>query len=55
MLRKYCSLTERILDARYIINDTDLYKMYLNELIEHAESMTKRYADIETLISGKTG
>ena len=55
VLRKYCSLTERILDARYIINDTDLYKMYLNELIEHAESMTKRYADIETLISSKTG
>lgn len=53
ILRKYCALTERILDARYIINDIDLYKMFLSDIIEQAETMIKRYTDIEGLINSK--
>ena len=54
VLKRYCSLTERILDAKYIINDTDLYKMFLCDLIDQAESMAKRYTNIEVLLNNKT-
>lgn len=53
ILRKYCSLTERILNARYMINDINLYKMFLNEINEQVETMVKRYVDIETVINSK--
>lgn len=53
ILKKYCSLTERILDAKYLINNTDLYKMFLSELIDQAESMVKRYTSIEAFINNK--
>jgi len=53
ILRKYCSLTERILDARYMINDTNLYKMFIGEVIEQTEAMVKRYLNIEALMNNK--
>ncbi|HEY8420695.1 MAG TPA: helix-turn-helix transcriptional regulator [Thermoclostridium sp.] len=53
ILKKYCSLTERILDAKYLINNTDLYKMFLSEIIDQAESMVKRYTSIEAFINNK--
>lgn len=53
ILKKYCSFTERILDAKYLINNTDLYKMFLSEIIDQAESMVKRYTSIEAFINNK--
>lgn len=53
VLKKYCTLTERILDARYIINDMDLYKEFINDVIDQAELTIKRYLDIETLMKNK--
>lgn len=53
ILKKYCTLTERILDAKYLINDTGLYKMFLIDIIEQAELMIKRYMNIEALINNK--
>jgi len=53
VLKKYCSLTERILNAKYLINNNELYKMFLGEIIDQAESMVKRYMNIEAYISGK--
>lgn len=51
VLKKYCTLTERILDAKYIINNTDLYRLFLNDLIDQAELMPKRYTNIEGLLN----
>lgn len=51
VLKKYCTLTERILDAKYIINNTDLYRLFLNDLIDQAELMAKRYTNIEGLLN----
>ncbi|AGC69079.1 transcriptional regulator, XRE family [Thermoclostridium stercorarium subsp. stercorarium DSM 8532] len=53
VLKKYCLLTERILDAKYMINDIDLYKMFLNDIIDQAETMVRRYMNIEVLINRK--
>lgn len=53
VLKKFCSLTERILDTKYSFADIDLYKMFLNDVIDQVGLMIRRYMNIETLINSK--
>ncbi len=53
VLRKYCALTERILDTKYLLDDPDLYIMLLNDLLVYVESSSKRYMSIKKHVDDK--
>jgi len=50
VVRKISTLTDRILDAKYIIDDSELYSLYLEDLLAQTESTLKRYTEIKKKI-----
>ncbi len=53
VLKMFCSLTERVLDTKYLFEDTALYKMFLNDLINQTESTIKRYMGMQILMENR--
>ncbi len=53
VLKQYCKLTESIFDAKYLLDDHNLYRMFLNDMLAEVESLAKRYMSIKKLIDDK--
>lgn len=53
ILKKFCSLFEKLFDTNYLLNDTELYKMFLEDLMNMAESALKRYIGMQIIMSGR--
>lgn len=50
ILRKYCKLTEKIFDTKYLIEDSQLYNMFIDDLLNQAETLIKRYLGLRVLM-----
>ncbi|HBR03853.1 MAG TPA: XRE family transcriptional regulator [Ruminiclostridium sp.] len=52
LLRKFNALANRILEANYVLEDKDLYKLFLDDLSNQAENTLKRYMALQILLAG---
>lgn len=50
VLKKFCSLSERILETKYLIEDKSLYNMFLDDLANQMETTLKRYMGMQILM-----
>lgn len=50
ILRKYCKLAEKIFDTKYLIEDSQLYNMFIDDLLNQAETLIKRYLGLRVLM-----
>lgn len=55
ILRKFCSLCEKILETSYLLDDEELYKMFLEDLLNQAETTLKRYMGMEVIMQSRQG
>jgi len=51
--RKICSILERAIESRYLIEDSELYNLFLEDIYVQMETALKRYMSMEILISNK--
>ena len=51
--KKVCSLLDRALDCRYLIEDDELYNLFLEDVYVQMETALKRYMAMEILIQNK--
>ena len=51
--KKVSSLLERVLECKYIIEDKELYSMFLEDVYVQMETAIKRYMAMEILINRK--
>ncbi len=47
--KKVSNILDRLLDSKYVIEDNDLYKLFLEDVYIQAESTLKRYMSVEIL------
>jgi len=50
VLRKLCNLIEKILDSKYVIENKELYEIFLEDMNIQAETILKRYMAVQTLV-----
>ena len=50
ILRKYCKLAEKIFDTKYLIEDSQLYNMFIDDLLNQTETLIKRYLGLRVLM-----
>jgi transcriptional regulator with XRE-family HTH domain len=53
ILRKYCKLAEKIFDTKYLIEDSQLYNMFIDDLLNQTESLIKRYFGLRVLMENR--
>lgn len=44
ILKKFCALIDEILGSKYAVEKNELYKMFLDDIIEQLEILKKRYS-----------
>jgi transcriptional regulator with XRE-family HTH domain len=49
VLKKICSIIENILETKYLIEDNELYKLFLEDVYIQLETTLKRYMAFEVL------
>ncbi len=49
VLKKICSIVENMLDAKYLIEDSQLYSLFLEDIYIQIETTLKRYMAIQVL------
>ena len=49
VLKKICSIVENMLDAKYLIEDSQLYSLFLEDIYIQLETTLKRYMAIQVL------
>ncbi len=54
VLKRFCSLCERILEARYLLENPTLYKMFMDDLVNQTEITLKRYMGMQVLLMQST-
>lgn len=50
VLKRFCSLCERILETKYFLEDPTLYRMFLDDLANQTETTLKRYMGMQILL-----
>ncbi len=50
VLKRFCSLCERILDTKYLLENPVLYRMFLDDLANQTEATLKRYMGMQVLL-----
>ncbi|MBP7175488.1 MAG: helix-turn-helix transcriptional regulator [Thermoclostridium sp.] len=55
VLKRFCSLCERMLETKYLLENPTLYKMFLDDLANQTESALKRYMGMQVLLMENTG
>jgi len=50
ILKKYCRLAEKIFDTKYLIEDSQLYNMFIDDLLNQTETLVKRYLGLRVLM-----
>jgi len=50
ILKKYCRLAEKIFDTKYLIEDSQLYNMFIDDLLNQTETLIKRYLGLRVLM-----
>lgn len=53
VLKRFCSLTEKILNTKYLLEDPVLYEMFLDDVLNQTETCIKRYMGLQVLISDR--
>lgn len=53
--KKICNMLDRALDSKYLIEDTDLYGLFLEDVYIQMETALKRYMAMDILIQAKAG
>ncbi len=51
ILRKLCTHLESIFESKYVLEDKNLYNMYLEDISSQAEIALKRYMSLQVLLS----
>jgi transcriptional regulator with XRE-family HTH domain len=54
VLKRFCSMCERILEAKYLLENPTLYKMFLDDLVNQTETTLKRYMGMQVLLMQST-
>ncbi|HEX2944735.1 MAG TPA: helix-turn-helix transcriptional regulator [Clostridia bacterium] len=52
--RKICSMLDRALESKYLIEDMDLYSLFLEDVYIQMETSLKRYMAMDILIQAKS-
>ncbi len=52
--KKICSMLDRALESKYLIEDSDLYSLFLEDVYIQMETALKRYMAMDILIQAKT-
>jgi transcriptional regulator with XRE-family HTH domain len=52
--KKICSMLDRALESKYLIEDPDLYSLFLEDVYIQMETALKRYMAMDILIQAKT-
>ena len=55
VLKRFCSLCERILDTKYLLENPVLYRMFLDDLANQTEATLKRYMGMQVLLMENEG
>jgi len=55
ILRKFSSLSEKILETSYLLEDQELYKMFLEDLLNQTETTLKRYMGMQIIMQSRSG
>jgi transcriptional regulator with XRE-family HTH domain len=55
ILRKFWSLCEKTLETSYLLDDEELYKMFLEDLLNQAETTLKRYMGMQVIMQSRQG
>lgn len=50
VLKRFCALSERILETKYLLENPALYKMFLDDLANQTEATLKRYMGMQLLM-----
>lgn len=50
VLKRFCSLCEQILEAKYLLENPTLYKMFMDDLMNQTETTMKRYMGMQVLL-----
>jgi transcriptional regulator with XRE-family HTH domain len=53
ILRKICSHLENVFESKYVLEDKNLYNLYLEDISGQAETTLKRYMGLQVLLSIK--
>jgi transcriptional regulator with XRE-family HTH domain len=53
ILGKFCSLCEKTLETSYLLDDEELYKMFLEDLLNQAETTLKRYIGMQIIMQSR--
>lgn len=53
VLKKICSMLDRALECKYLIEDKELYGLFLEDVYIQMETALKRYMAVEILLNGK--
>lgn len=53
ILRKVCNHLESVFESKYVLEDKNLYNMYLEDVSSQAEIALKRYMSLQVLLSIK--
>ncbi len=51
--RRFCALSEKTLDAHYVIGDRDLYSLFLEDLRVQMDTTLKRYLAFQVIMDQK--
>lgn len=55
VLKRFCSLCEQILETKYLLENSTLYKMFLDDLANQTEATLKRYMGMQILLMESRG
>jgi len=55
ILRKFCSLCEKTLETNYLLDDEELYRMFLEDLMNQTETTVKRYMGLQVIMQSRQG
>lgn len=53
VLKKICSMLDRALECKYLIENTELYGLFLEDVYIQMETALKRYMAIEIILNSK--
>ncbi len=48
--RKFCAISEKVLDARYVIGEKELYNLFLEDVRTQTENALKRYIALQIIL-----
>lgn len=48
--RRFCALSEKLLEARYVIGDRDLYTLFLEDVRAQTDNTLKRYLALQLIL-----